>query len=131
GFNADRRVLADHRPADYFLVGGIADADRFGQLNQPLHELRGDLVVGEHALHLDADLPRVGERARHDALGGVLDVAVGLDNHGGVAPQLKQHGLARRQLAQVPADAIAAGEADDGHAFVGGEYLGDVVLTGQ
>ena len=58
--------------------------------------------------------------------GGLCDVGVRLDDHRRRVPELQQHLLPRRALAERPADLRGAGEADQSHALVLDQDVADL-----
>ena len=69
--------------------------------------------------------------ANEKAFGGeprrrVVEVGVGLDDHGRRVPELELDALARRPLGELPADLAGAGERDRAHALVLDEHVADL-----
>jgi hypothetical protein len=77
--------------------------------------------VDDDALDPDAALAGLVEGAEHDPRHGVVEVGVGIDDHGGVAAQLEHDLLLAGAGLEVPAHLRRAGEAQQLEAVVGGE----------
>ena len=77
-------------------------------------------------LHRDAALTGERERVRGESGRGVVEVGVGRDDHRRRVAELEVHALARRALAELPADAGRAGERDERDALVLDEHVADL-----
>ena len=83
---------------------GVAHAQRGGRRHQPGAQILVDRLVDQDALHADAALPGLIEGAEHDSAGGIGEVGVAVDDHGGVAAELEHHLLAAGLCLERPTD---------------------------
>src|SRR4029078_13150465 len=97
-----RLLLRDHRADERVAVLWIAGDEGLGLRDEHVPELVVDALVDADALHADAALARLVERAEHDPFERVVEVGVLVDHHRGVAAPLAHEPLFARPWLAAP-----------------------------
>ena len=123
GLQPGRLRLVDHRTDEGGLLARIAADQGSGLPDQQVAQGVIDLIVDQDPLHPDAGLARLVEGPEDDPLGGVFQIAVAVDDDGGIAPQFQHHLLLSGPGLERPADLRGAGEGQQFEPVVGGEQV--------
>src|SRR3546814_8529173 len=94
------------------LVEAVAQRDRRGQRNEPLHECLVDARLDVETRRGGADLPGIAEFKGGAHLRREVDIGIVRDDEGGVPAQFQRHSLEALtgQRGQEPADRDGTGE---------------------
>ncbi len=103
------------------VVEGIAHLQRLDAFDEQIGKLSVHGLLNEDALHGNAGLASVAEASGDAAIGGIGEIGVIVDDHGGVAAEFKNNFLFSGAAFDVPPDGNAAGEADQLNAVIGDE----------
>src|SRR3989449_10508357 len=88
----------NERSDDGRVLGWIAGLQRRDALEQLAEKRLIDRFMGVDALDRDASLARIDVAADRTAVGRVIQVGVGLDNHAGVPAELEHHAFLPGQI---------------------------------
>lgn len=124
-----RGGLGDHRTDIGPLGGGASYDERIGARRQPFDERGVNLLVHQHSLRADAQLPRVSERTLGDCAYGEAEIGIGVDDVGEGAAELDDRRPHAGRRSHGASGIDRAGEADPGHAWVFGQLLADLSAT--
>ena len=110
---------------------GVTDRQRLRPGAGTARGTASGLVLHVDALHRRTRLTGERERRARDALGGEVEIRVGLDDHRRRVAELERDVLARRAVAQHPADRRRAGEGDHRDPRILEQHVADLRLGAE
>src|SRR5205823_1496919 len=114
--------LADEWPKIGGFVLRVADFQLRDTLKKVLQEFVIDTAMNQDPLHRDAALSGVGESAGDAALGGEIEIGIGMNNDAGIAAKLQRHALLARFALELPAGGGAASKGQHGEPLIADEW---------
>ena len=85
----------------------------------------------DDSLHGDATLPGLIERTEHDALHGIFEVRILVDDHCGIAAQLEHDFFFAGPRLEIPTHVGRASEGQQLQPLVGGEQIRAIARARQ
>src|SRR5690606_12706032 len=104
-----RLLLRDHGPDEGLFIERIATDELAGLCDERIAHPGVERLVDENPLHANAALPTLIEGTRDDAIDGVRDIRVLVDDDRRVAAQLEHDLFLAGFRLQIPAHARGAG----------------------
>src|SRR5690606_9233082 len=120
-----------HRPEEGPLILRVACDELPSLLDEAIAEGLVDVLMDDDALNADAALTGLIERAEDDALHGIVEIPVAVDDDGRGATRLEEDPLLPRSALEVPADGGRAGEAEELQALIRREEIGAIPPAGE
>ncbi len=115
------------------MIRRVAGWKRTRPFDQPVVNGIEKVAMHEHPLHADAALAGLVKCAECQAVDDAIKLAGHrfVDDAGGISTQFKMNALLAGFGLELPADLVAAGEAEQGDALIAHQRLGRIGHGGQ